>query len=601
MVTGLYPESHGIVDNSVFDLQLSSNLEKMRTKESDPYYGGEPIWSVYKRLTGRPAHCLFWVGCYHNNTGYKPDVSFDYNQSLSLDSRIETLLDWLRLPKETRPGLINAYLHQPDEAGHNQKSPKDVDDALAMVDEYMDKLFTAFHKENLLECINLVIVSDHGMQPLNRSVDISGHVKEDGLVVAKGVVTRIQINDTCEFEIENLAISASDLGKELYCTMKNVKVNTKESMPVRKHYSNSHRIGDFILEGRPGATFDIPFKGGDHGYDYHVENMHTIMFARGPAFKKNSVAPAFQNVQYMNLWLTLLGIEGALPNNGTVGFFDSILEKAPKRENKWESMGECDNFGSSQVLECQKIPAAEKNKLASKLSSCPLAKSFPVYSKDYCYQSYCENTVMANRDPDDCRKAVIEVLNAFSEKSFSDFSFLNTKYSIQCPFANHSSMVFFSAGSTSMSKMADAQFVFPAYFQRKILGPLQQKTQDYTTKYKKLYVISGLATDTNRDGHADQLAGSPTHFYRILIRCLDSWVSTNPPACKNNRMRSLAFIFPILDEHPTLECMDSNEILLDYTATISDVEQIAGFEFQLGSLSPVENVHLRRNITFSLW
>uniref|UniRef100_A0A8R1EDD8 Uncharacterized protein n=1 Tax=Caenorhabditis japonica TaxID=281687 RepID=A0A8R1EDD8_CAEJA len=302
--------------------------------------------------------------------------------------------------------------------------------------------------------------------------------------------------------------------------MKNVKVNTKESMPVRKHYSNSHRIGDFILEGKPGATFDIPFKGGDHGYDYHVENMHTIMFARGPAFKKYSVAPAFQNVQYMNLWLTLLGIEGALPNNGTVGFFDSILEKAPKRENKWESMGECDNFGSSQVLECQKMPAAEK--------------------------SYCENTVIVNHDPDDCRKAVIEVLNAFSEKSSSDFSFLNTKYSIQCPFANHSSMAFFSAGSTSMSKMADAQFVFPAYFQRNS-RTVATKTQDYTTKYRKLYVISGLATDTNRDGHADQLAGSPTHFYRILIRCLDSWVSTNPPACKNTGC-ARAFTFPILDE-----------------------------------------------------
>uniref|UniRef100_A0A8R1HR88 Uncharacterized protein n=1 Tax=Caenorhabditis japonica TaxID=281687 RepID=A0A8R1HR88_CAEJA len=196
MVTGLYPESHGIVDNSVFDLQLSSELEKMRTKKGNPYYGGEPIWSVYKRLTGRPAHCFFWIGCPHNNTGYKPDVTLDYNQSLSLDSRIETLLGWLRLPKETRPGLITAYLHQPDDAGHNQKSPKDVDDALVMVDEYMDKLFTAFHKENLLECINLVIVSDHGMQPLNRSVDISGHVKEDGLIVVKGVVTRIHINDT---------------------------------------------------------------------------------------------------------------------------------------------------------------------------------------------------------------------------------------------------------------------------------------------------------------------------------------------------------------------------------------------------------------------
>lgn len=36
------------------------------------------------------------------------------------------IVDWLLLPKDARPGLITAYLDQPDSAGHYQVDDRDV-------------------------------------------------------------------------------------------------------------------------------------------------------------------------------------------------------------------------------------------------------------------------------------------------------------------------------------------------------------------------------------------------------------------------------------------------------------------------------------------
>lgn len=78
---------------------------------------------------------------------------------------------------------------------------------------------------------------------------------------------------------------------------------------------------------------------GDHGYDYFNPKMHTIFYARGPSFKQNTTISPYQNIQYMNLWMNLLGIEGAVETNGTIGFFDNILTNPPRRDNPTNVIG----------------------------------------------------------------------------------------------------------------------------------------------------------------------------------------------------------------------------------------------------------------------
>ncbi|KAF1751645.1 hypothetical protein GCK72_018199 [Caenorhabditis remanei] len=567
MVTGLYPESHGITDNNVFDLKLSPNLTAMSSNKSEIFYNGEPIWSAYKRLTGKSAHCLFWVGCYFNNTGYKPDVSPDYNQSLPLQERIDT-----------------------------------INEALEEVDKYLDVLLGTLHDEGLLECINLVIISDHGMQPLNKTINIDDYINTEGLVLSKGVVARIHLNRTDR--------TVDDVSAQLRCKIDGVKVNTVRDIPLRKHYSKSSRVGDIIIEGQPGTTFYNQTGGGDHGYDYYNENMHTIMFARGPSFRPNVTVPPYQNVQYMNLWLSLLGLEGAVENNGTIGFFDSILKNPPVRENNWNTIEECPDFGSADVLPCGKGGKEDWKKLSAHLESCVYSQSLPIHSTNYCYQSYCENSLIVSKNEKDSRKAIIEILTSSTQQKKTssldeNFSFVNSKYSAECPEIQNNES-FFTAGSETISKMAHAQYSFPDLFLKNVLFPLSEKTAEYLDRFGKLFVMSGLATDSNLDGISDSdssgLVSAPTHFYRILITCTGGWLSTNPPLCKKyNEMKVLAFVFPILNEKTAMDCMHSDDVLLDYTATVQDVERIAGFQCQIGALSHQQNVYIRRNITTSFW
>ncbi len=47
---GLYPESHGIIDNSFFDPKLNESFDLGEPSSFDPrFWGGDPIWNTAKR------------------------------------------------------------------------------------------------------------------------------------------------------------------------------------------------------------------------------------------------------------------------------------------------------------------------------------------------------------------------------------------------------------------------------------------------------------------------------------------------------------------------------------------------------------------------
>lgn len=43
IATGLYPESHGIVDNEVYDPTISPDLEDIKRTKYAKFFGGEPV------------------------------------------------------------------------------------------------------------------------------------------------------------------------------------------------------------------------------------------------------------------------------------------------------------------------------------------------------------------------------------------------------------------------------------------------------------------------------------------------------------------------------------------------------------------------------
>ena len=69
---------------------------------------------------------------------------------------------WLRQPSDQRPGLITAYFDQPDTIGHYQIDDDDINQQLVELDRLLDQFLNSLSEDGLLNCINLLLISDHG-------------------------------------------------------------------------------------------------------------------------------------------------------------------------------------------------------------------------------------------------------------------------------------------------------------------------------------------------------------------------------------------------------------------------------------------------------
>lgn len=80
---------------------------------------------------------------------------------------------WVSLQPKDRPAWVSLYLGEPDKQGHatGPLSPE-VDEKLEEVEEAMRGLMRGLAEQELLNCVNLIIVSDHGMTQAVEDPDI---------------------------------------------------------------------------------------------------------------------------------------------------------------------------------------------------------------------------------------------------------------------------------------------------------------------------------------------------------------------------------------------------------------------------------------------
>ena len=87
IVTGLYPEAHGIVDNYFWD---DERPEKRFSKASvDPgWYHGEPIWNTVTK-NGKKSAIFFWPGSEVPIQGIRSAYRYTYNASTPFSKRVD--------------------------------------------------------------------------------------------------------------------------------------------------------------------------------------------------------------------------------------------------------------------------------------------------------------------------------------------------------------------------------------------------------------------------------------------------------------------------------------------------------------------------------
>ncbi len=330
IVTGLYPDHHGIVDNSFYDPEKDMYFNKgNKTAYDGSWYGGKPIWTLAEE-NGMRSSTFYWIGSEAEIAGKRPSEYFQYQHKLENSYRADQVVKWLERPIETRPHVILLYLATVDDASHSfgPDTPQ-TEKAVQQVDQLIGQLFKRVNKLNLP--VNWLIVSDHGMQ----TVDHENHVDYEKMADLSGLNVSFSNTMVMIYQpFDQLAeVIYKDYREALERPEYNGKFNVylKDDLPEHLNFGKAKGVGDIILYTNPPYIFTSSkkpaTKKGDHGYDpSNTPNMGGLFIANGPAFKKGEVIPPFENIHIFPLMTEILGLP-SLPVDGKIDTLKSYLRK----------------------------------------------------------------------------------------------------------------------------------------------------------------------------------------------------------------------------------------------------------------------------------
>lgn len=311
IVTGLRPDHHGIVHNTMRDPVLGRFSLGDRTAVGDGRWWeqGEPIW-VTAHKAGLRTATMFWPGSEAAIHGVRPDTWHAFDAKVSPETRVDTVLGWLDRPPAQRPHLMTLYFDQVDHAGHDAgPDAPETRAAIAQVDAALARLVDGLRRRGLLDRLNLVVVSDHGMAqvPDGQVVTIDAMVPADvAEVETAGQVVGVRPLPGREADAE-----ARLLGQHPHYACWR-----KGELPARWHYGTHPRIPPIVCQMDEGwdalpAGWNAKRRPGDrgsHGFDPALPSMRAIFVAHGPAFIPGTVLPPFDNVDVYPLLAELLGV-----------------------------------------------------------------------------------------------------------------------------------------------------------------------------------------------------------------------------------------------------------------------------------------------------
>ncbi len=305
IVTGLYPDHHGIINNTFYDSSLNQSFSLSSNAKSDSrFYGGNPIWNLAEQQ-GVKSASFFWPGSDIDKRN--PSYFKNYDGKVPYGARIDTVMKWLQLPEKQRPHLVTLYFDEPDHTGHNfgPLSPETKKTVIKM-DSIMGEISRRLDQLPIGKQINLIIVSDHGMADISndKKVAVLDYLKPEWLGY-KDVINPIMSLQAKPGYQDSIA---SALKK-----VPHIKFWKASEVPARLHYGTNPRVHDFVIEAQKGWSLvsksSTHINGGTHGYDNNEKDMHAIFYAKGPAFKVNKKVKTFQNVSVYPLIAHILGLQ----------------------------------------------------------------------------------------------------------------------------------------------------------------------------------------------------------------------------------------------------------------------------------------------------
>ena len=188
LVTGLYEESHGMVANEMYDpvfnetFSLESLEDVIKSKWFDN--GGEPIWVTNQKQSTSAAPLrsgsLFWPGSMASVHGFLPTKYLAYNPEMTFQERVDIIISWYLDKDPINLGLL--YYEHPDQEGHQFGPESDnMTKTIQNLEELTGYLLNSLEKNKLLDKINVILTSDHGMTstPKSETIALEDYVNKE--------------------------------------------------------------------------------------------------------------------------------------------------------------------------------------------------------------------------------------------------------------------------------------------------------------------------------------------------------------------------------------------------------------------------------------
>uniref|UniRef100_A0A672NWB1 Ectonucleotide pyrophosphatase/phosphodiesterase 2 n=1 Tax=Sinocyclocheilus grahami TaxID=75366 RepID=A0A672NWB1_SINGR len=574
LATGLYPESHGIVCNSMYD----------------------PEFKAHFRLRGREKLNHRWWG----------------GQVIPLERRILTILQWLHLPDDESFNCFYCVFLLCVRACVRVcvcVCVRQLDNTLRKIDNIIGHLMNGLKQMNLHRCVNVILVGDHGMEESHceRTEYLSSYgLDVDAITLIPGSSGRIGPKNA------NTSYDPKEIVSNLTCKMPNqhFKPYLKQHLPKRLHYANNKRIEDvhLLMDRKWHVAIRSPATCGffgDHGFDNKISSMQTIFLGFGPSFNFKTEVHVFENIELYNVMCDLLGLTPA-PNNGTHGSLNSVLRSPPYTPTQPEEVTSptplappsevthdlgcnCDDENNIEESS-QRFPSAADGLLntwvifdrvyvcvCADVTHLPFGRPAVLFQTSYtqlCHSDYCSG--------------YSHVINMPLWSAFTLTAQVRRPITSRC--------VPLSRGVIFITCVCVLFVWVWSFLQRDVL-------RRYTQENNGINVIMGPIFDHDHDGLRDteekikeHTLGSvfiPTHFYSIISSC--EKLNETLDECDGD-LRVTCFILPHRPDNR--ESCNSREdesrwvedLLKLHTARVRDVELLTGLDFYRSAALPYTRV-----------
>jgi predicted AlkP superfamily pyrophosphatase or phosphodiesterase len=329
IVTGLYPEHHGIVANSFWDPTRDQTYvyTQAQSNSDGSWYSGTPLW-VLAEQQGMRAACLFWPGSEAEIQGKRPSYYLHFDDKLNDEERVDQVVAWLKLPAALRPHFITLYYANVDHAGHTYGPDSDeVRAAVHHLDTMVGDLRTKIGKTHLP--VDIVVVADHGM------VKLQGER-----------VTLADFADLKEFRTDGSLLYAkpdADVQEtyEEFLAHPDPRFNVyrRADVPAYLHYDANPREGDpvivptgpFVFRATSSDSDYAKMPRGGHGFNPRtMPEMKAIFFAAGPDIRRGVQLKPFENVNIYPFLAEILGLQAPVVD-GTIDVLRPALKRPPAK------------------------------------------------------------------------------------------------------------------------------------------------------------------------------------------------------------------------------------------------------------------------------